>query len=700
MVHWIIHEGEAGMKGKRYVCFYILLPVLLEFIIESLNRKSFFAAVSYMVHNPLLFLFNTLIIMLTLSIAMFFKREIFVLSLVSAVWLVFGVANFVILQFRVTPFSAVDFTLITSAIKVSSHYFNFFSIAMMIVALVVLLAALIALFQKAPVNDRYSHKRLMFSGVVFAVLGVAILLIHSSSNSVQALSSKYTNIAEAYEDYGFAYCFANSIIDSGISKPEDYSEESVNALVNSLEQPEDSGEKPNIIMIQLESFFDVSYVNGLEFSEDPLPFFHALREKYSTGLITVPTVGAGTVNTEFEVLTGMRQQDFGASEYPYKTILKTSTAESICYNLKKLGYRTHAIHNNEATFYGRNKVFANLGFDTFTSMEYMNGLKNTPNGWCKDDVLTREIMKTLDSSEGPDFTMAITVQSHGKYNGMADSGAGKIQVSGMPSGQEDAYQYYVNQLYEVDQMIGQLLAELVKREEPTVLVLYGDHLPSLDLENKNLKNGNLYQTQYVIWDNLGMKKQDGLTLHSYQLYAEVLKRIGIHEGLINRYHQQADPMSEDYKSGLTTLSYDLLYGKNYAYGGSNPFVATELQMGIDMVSIEDVEVVALHSLELQDAEEGSQVYLVKGKGFTPYSHVFYNNKKLNTIYKDAGSLLVTGNLEYDPKKEEKEEKEELSAEPEAAEDVPNAFVVKTMTEDGIVLSTTDAFLWKDSSLGN
>lgn len=681
------------MKLKRYLCFYILLPLLLEVIIESLNRKSLFAALSYMINNPLLFLFNTLIIMLTLSIAMFFKREIFVLSLVTAVWLLFGVVNFVILQFRVTPFSAVDFTLITSAIKVSSHYFNIFSIAMMVVAMVVLLAGLIALFRNAPVNNRYSHKRLMFSGIVFAVLGVAIAVIHSSSYSVQALSNKYTNIAEAYEDYGFAYCFANSIIDSGISKPEDYSEESVRQIVDSLEAPEKSTEKPNIIMLQLESFFDVSYVNGLEFSEDPLPVFHALRKQYSTGLVTVPTVGAGTVNTEFEILTGMRQQDFGASEYPYKTVLKSVPSESICYNLKKLGYRTHAVHNNEATFYGRNKVFANLGFDSFTSMEYMNGLTNTPNGWCKDDVLTGEILKTLDSSDGPDFTMAITVQSHGKYDGIDMPSSAGIQISGAPEGREEAYQYYVNEIYEVDRMIGALVAELAKRDEKTVLVLYGDHLPSLGLEEKDLRNSNLYQTQYVIWDNMDLKKQDGVVLHSYQLYAETLKRIGIHEGLINKYHQQKSSMTEEYFDGLKTLSYDLLYGENYAYGGVNPFVATELQMGIDTIEIQDVERAGSDTPEIQDMDEDSPAYLVKGSGFTPFSRVFYNGKKLETIFRDSESLLVTGKVEYDMKKEAR-----TPAETPLPEKIPNAFVVKTIAEDGSVLGTTEAFRWKDSTL--
>ncbi len=668
------------MKIKRYLCFYIFLPVLLEVIIESFNRKSFFAAIDYMIHNPLLFVFNTLIIMLTLSIAMFFKREIFVLASVSAVWIVFGVANFVILHFRVTPFSAVDFTLITSAIKVSSHYFNIFNIAMMVVAVIVLLGGLVGLFRKAPVNDKYSHKRLMFSGIFFATLGAAIAVIHSSSHSVQALSTQYTNIAEAYEDYGFAYCFANSIIDSGIKKPEDYSEESVKTIVDSLETPQEQSEKPNVIMIQLESFFDVNYVSGLKFSKDPLPFFHRLRADYSTGLITVPTVGAGTVNTEFEVLTGMRQHDFGVSEYPYKTILKSTASESVCNDLKQLGYHTHAVHNNEATFYSRYKVFANLGFDTFTSMEYINGLRDNPNGWCKDDVLTREILKTLDATQGPDFTMAITVQSHGKYDGIETSDIQPVQVSGAPEGKEDAYQYYVNQIYEVDQMIGALVRELEKRQEKTVLVLYGDHLPSLGLEEQDLSNGNLYQTQYVIWDNMNLGKQDK-NLKSYQLYSEVLKRVGIHEGLITKYHQQKDHTAEEYLEGLTTLSYDLLYGKNYAYGGTNPFSATELQMGQDPVRITDVQ-------------ENDNGYVVTGAGFTPYAHVYFDGKELETEFRDVNTLLVTGEMEYDSKKESYDP-EEI----ETPKDIPNAFVVEMQTEDGICLSSTEALAWQDSSLG-
>lgn len=449
-------------KIIKHTVVYLITALLLGLVIEALNRKSLLSGLGYMVDSPLLFCFNVLIILLTLSFALFFKREIFVFVSISTVWLLFGIVNYIILHFRVTPFSAVDFMLIKSAISVSGHYFSSLNIAMLVVALCLVVFLMACLYKKAPYHRYRNHKRLIFSCVPVIIIAFVIMFIKSSSSSVQALSTNYTNISEAYENYGFVYCFTNSLLDTGIARPENYSEESVKNLTDSLKEEENSivcDEKPNIIFIQLESFFDVDYVKGLKCSSDPLPVFHSLQKNYSSGLITVPTVGAGTVNTEFEILTGMRQHDFGVCEYPYKTILKSKTSESICNDLANLGYKSHSVHNNDATFYGRNIVFSSLGFDTFTPMEYMNGITENDNGWANDDILVDEIIKTLDSTKGPDFTFGITVQSHGKYDVVTDKKY-PLSVSNAPEGMEQQYTYYVNQIAEVDNMIGNLIKQL------------------------------------------------------------------------------------------------------------------------------------------------------------------------------------------------------------------------------------------------
>ena len=123
----------------------------------------------------------------------------------------------------------------------------------------------------------------------------------------------------------------------------------------------------------------------------------------------------GTANSEFEAITGGTWIISGAAEYPYKTVLQSTTTESMATLLKEDGYTAHAIHNNSAAFYDRDLVFSQLGFDTFTSKECMNIKKWTENGWAKDTILTGCILNALDSTKGQDHIYTISVQGHGDY---------------------------------------------------------------------------------------------------------------------------------------------------------------------------------------------------------------------------------------------------------------------------------------------
>ena len=113
----------------------------------------------------------------------------------------------------------------------------------------------------------------------------------------------------------------------------------------------------------------------------------------------------------------------------------------------------------------------------------------------------------------------------------------RIRVSGLEDeGRKNAWEYYVNQLYETDEFIGDLVEMLEQRGEPTVLFLYGDHLPTMGLESKDLTGRYLYNTNYVMWDNIGLKEVDK-NIASYQAMAEVFDRLDIHSGTIFNYHQ-------------------------------------------------------------------------------------------------------------------------------------------------------------------
>lgn len=218
--------------------------------------------------------------------------------------------------------------------------------------------------------------------------------------NAQTISDNFANLATAYNNYGFVYCFSNSVVDVGIGQPSDYSEDKMLEIKDDLDSvgTTDSTlgkDKPNVIFVQLESFMDPSYVKYLTFNENPIPNFTKLKKECTSGFLTMPAIGAGTANSEFEVLSGFNVAYFGAGEYPYKTILGKQTIETMATQLKLDGYSTHAMHNHDGTFYDRYKVYKNMGFDTFTPMEYMYNLHLTQKNWEKDDVLTGEIMKTL-----------------------------------------------------------------------------------------------------------------------------------------------------------------------------------------------------------------------------------------------------------------------------------------------------------------
>ena len=464
------------------------------------------------------------------------------------------------------------------------------------------------------------------------VAGVAIFALTSKlAIDNRLLSTYFGNIAYAYQDYGYPYCLAVTIFDTGINEPNGYSKALMEDIVNSEGEIKETKKKNtdvNILFLQLETFIDPTEVNFLSFSEDPIPNFRKLSEEYSSGYYKVPAVGAGTANTEFESITGMSLHYFGAGEYPYKTILKETTCESAAYDLKKLGYSTHAIHNNEANFYGRRTVFSRLGFDTFTSEEYMPDISDTtPMGWVKDHILTDEIFKAMESTEGPDYVYTISVQGHGDYPTEPVLSDPEIKVTGAESEEKNnAWEYYVNQLHEMDQFVKELTDRLSELDERVVLVMYGDHLPTMDLKVEDMKNRYLFQTKYVMWSNFDMKKKDK-NIAAYQMAAEVFNRLGIHEGTVFNYHQTRKG-SRNYQLDLQALQYDILYGKQYVYGGENPFEATKMQLGIYPATLERLESI------------GNGSYYVYGTNFTAASRLEINKELQETQYISPTQLLV------------------------------------------------------------
>lgn len=611
---------------------HALCSALGYFLIEMISRRSFSAAWTYMTTKPLVFAYNAALIFTTSLIVYLFRRRCFWRVLISILWLLLGIINGVILSNRVTPFTGPDLHLLTDGMAVLNKYLPAWGVVLALILLGLFALLLLILLIKAP---KYKRKVKFRYDLLLVVVGAALFAGATQlALEKRVLSNYFGNIAFAYEDYGYPYCLAVTIFDTGISCPRDYSEQEITRIEKTEDNLPATNEdsKPNIIFVQLESFFDPTLVEYLNISEDPIPNFRKLMKEYTSGYYKVPSVGAGTANTEFESITGMSLHYFGPGEYPYKSILKETTCESAPYVLKNLGYSTHAVHNNEANFYGRRSIFPNLGFDTFTSAEYMSEEEDkNPLGWTKDEVLTDEIIKCLDSTEESDYIYTISTQGHGAYPEEQLIDDPEITVSGAETeAQNNQWEYYCNEIHEMDNFVKELTDALADYPEDVILVMYGDHLPTMGLTVEDLKNKYLFQTQYVMWDNFGLEKKDE-NLAAYQMAAEVMDRAGIHEGTIFRYHQ-ARRNTRNYQVDLETLQYDVLYGKKYSYDGESPFQRIKMRMGLYDVTLDSME-------EISTVDH---TYRLKGTNFTPSSQVKLNGEWYDTVYVNPTTLMISG----------------------------------------------------------
>ena len=658
-------KTKENLKSIRsYMINNYLISVLLILVIEVLARHSLTDGIRFVWDHPFLILLSAAILTAFYALALLVPKRNFVWLCITVVIVGLAVTNSILLCFRITPLAATDIALLTSVFEIMGIYLTVWQIILLVLLVLVVIAGLIYLGIR--MKKQVYHPLLAVCNAVISILAV-VLMIHIG-DARGWLQTEFANLPDAYADNGFVYCFTRSLFDRGISKPDTYDEDTVDNILEDMKKQKTNEveEKPNIIFIQLESFMDLKRMQGVTYSEEPTPVYSGLRKTCPGGFLKVPSVGAGTANTEFEILTGMTLDYFGAGEYPYKTVLQDETCESMAYNLRELGYRTGVLHNNTGSFYSRNKVFANLGFDYFVSSEYMENLSYNPIGWAKDKVLTGQIQHILKATSEPDLIYTITVQDHGKYPTELLENP-HIKVSGFAPEDEErqnAFTYYVNQCHETDAFLGSLIATLNAFEEPVVLVLYGDHLPNLDITEEELASGNLFQTEYVIWSNKKMLEDYELSkknenLYAYQLSAHVLKLFGMNNGLLTKFHQMYHNY-DNYKSNLKILQYDMLYGKKEVYDGLSPYEPTDLQMGFDPIRITDVSSV------------GGSVY-VMGKNFTESSFVFIDGKKQDTVFLNENTLMVS------------------DKELEGGEEV----YVAQLTEVSAQLSSTEVFIYGD-----
>ena len=636
-----VRYDEAGFP-RRFLRM-LIFAVVTALLVEGFNQSTVPRMLQYLSERTFFFFLNCLIVLTTLAVSELFKHRKAMVWTISTLWVILGAVNMVVSHNRTLPLIGGDLFLTWEVVSLITVYFSWTEIILMFVCAVALIAAIVWLFTNTARRRRVNR---YFGAGVVAVLALFVFLVHMSAIKAGLMPDTFPDRVTSYRDYGFTTCFSFTFGQRGISKPDAYSTETVEEIMTEIEeepQPaaaptpvpaaarfdEESRKKPNIVFLQLESFFDVNTVLDASLSRDPTPNFHALIENWPSALLYVPTVGGGTANVEFEVMSGMNMDFFGAGETPYNSIIQETTCETIADTLRGHGYASTALHNNTGTFFSRNEVYANLGYDRFVCLEYMHDVEYNEVGWAGDAALTNEILTAMRNSEERDLIFAITVESHGKYRDDFQPDEDDIHVFSAP---EEMYQAafadYVNRIPAVDDFIGDILAQLENYDEPVIVLLYGDHLPGVGLTPEMLESGDFYASRYVIWNNYGAEFE-APAMQAYRLSAELLRQLGISDGVMTKFHQSypVDEEGEDYLAKLKTLEYDLLYGDRTAYGSAGAPEPTQLQLGNAPVRAESAAV-----------RYGR--LMVTGENFNEFSAVVSGEEVLPTVYIDSEHLAV------------------------------------------------------------
>lgn len=261
------------------------------------------------------------------------------------------------------------------------------------------------------------------------------------------------------------------------------------------------GVKPDIVIIQSESLFMPSQLNG--FSDTPV-IPHIVDK--DAGFLDVPVFGGRTLQTEFEVQTGAPIAFYPGSMFAYYELLH-HRVNALPHVLDRAGYQTVVLHPNERGFWNRDAAMPELGFATFQDIGSFLYSDYSGRGYVSDLALTRAVLGELDAANRPAYVTAITINNHGPWGEHApatDDGLGLPAELKGSARREMAD--YVRGAQKADQAFEFLIKALERRDRPTIVAIYGDHLPALydvyqQLGFKDGQPPESHMPPYRIWAN-------------------------------------------------------------------------------------------------------------------------------------------------------------------------------------------------------
>ncbi len=620
---------KLDKRTIHQILLWLIGGLVLVFATEFLLRGNLADVITLIKEKPGVVLANYLLILMLTSIFFLVKRKYMVYFISFVVILGVAITTFFLMKIRGIPLTFSDLYSIGEAMEIADKYISKTMIIIAVVCLVFLIAFAVFLYKLDCDTKRFK----LINFVLIFIVSIGFFSTVKSQQAKNIMQFKRWDIPASYKCNGLTYSTVESCLKYIRTKPSDYSQAKIKEITEKVEKAEAkdnrklNDKKPNVLFVQLEAFMDPTEVKGVEYSEDPIPNFRKLTQTFTHGMASAPTTGGGTVRTEFEVMTGNNIDYLTPGEIPYNTILKSKYYNSVATTLKSQGYKAHAIHNFQGNFYGRDKAYAKLGFDDFTSKEYMSNYELNEREWVKDVILTKYIEKALNSTKGSDLVYTVSVQGHSSYPTDAENYDFPIKVSGtLDQTILNQMYYYVNQIKGTDDFVGELVDMVNKRDEDTIILFYSDHMPKLKIFEDDDFYLDKYEAPFAFYANFDIEKYDIDKIESYELSSLMFKEAGLKYGPMERFNTYMKDDS-DFSKMQDLIEYDVLFGKSYYINDDEKAKKNTLKMGVEDIVVNNIET------------KGNKM-IIHGQNFTTNSRVYLNDKSVDKRFIDENTLEV------------------------------------------------------------
>jgi len=457
----------------------------------------------------------------------------------SAAFYILSLAETFVVAFRSKPIMLWDFFAFKTAMTVAGNYDYQITKTMVIVGLILILLNVGLWF--FPVQVKGWKCRM--TSTVLAAVGVygGVCFFYKGAVPKLWLEVNQWALKESYEAQGFVLSSAISAKYIFVSPPEGYSQERLNTIYEELngsirsDKAVENIQPVNLICIMNESLSELKVAGEFTTNEPYFPYMDSLEENTIKGSLYVPVFGSLTSNSEFEFLTGDLCQILPRNTIAYQMYVKPDTY-SLVSTLKSQGFSCIAMHPYPGENWNRIDCYKNMGFDAFYDEEYYQGADLLRN-YVSDKGDYDKIIELVEAKENPEdklFIFNVTMQNHGGYEGEFDNFQQEIWLTGEHEGMYPKADQYLSLMKASDDAFRYLTEYFEASDEPTMIVMFGDHQPSVEDEFYDDIAGKpssevqaqertmWYQTPYIIWTNYDIEEEDrgdmgAVSLASYTL---------------------------------------------------------------------------------------------------------------------------------------------------------------------------------------